>query len=73
MRKFFAVRARLVGMASNESSGCIDCVGGAVDRAHGRPLGNRRVGADVAQIGGRIRAVVSLQSFTCSSMSPWLA
>ena len=55
------MRNRLVGMTNNESSGCIDCVGGAVDRADGHAAGEvRRVGADVAEIGGRVRSVVPL-------------
>src|SRR6266850_5968211 len=51
-------------VADNASSGCIDCVGCAVDRTYGqaaREVGY--VGPDVAEICGRIRRLVPLPEF----------
>src|SRR5690348_678441 len=36
---FSRIQRSLMGMAYNESSGCIDCVGRAINRAHGHTAG----------------------------------
>src|SRR5262249_55055224 len=58
---FFKVRGNLVRMAGNTSSGCIDCVGCAVDGTHRQAAGKvRSIRSDIAEVSRRIRGLVSL-------------
>src|SRR4051794_11890168 len=60
-QKIIQDRLRLMGVADNESRGCIDCVGGAVDRAY-REAARKvdRTGTDVAEVCRRVGTVVAL-------------